>query len=79
MAPRRGARRATTLRRLLSLFAFAGGLFALAALFRRGTARRRQRVDLYYHDGSMISLGEGSPEAGRLLELAREALTTART
>ena len=57
----------------------AGGLFALGALFRRGSAGRRERVDLYYDDGSMVSLGDGSPESGRLLELARETLRTART
>jgi hypothetical protein len=53
-------------------------VFALGALFRRGTARRRERVDLYYDDGSMVSLGDGTPESGRLLELAREALRSSR-
>ncbi len=63
---------------LLGLLALAGALLGAAGLLRRGTARRRERVDLYFEDGSMVSLGEGSPEASRLLPLAREALRAAR-
>ena len=52
---------------------------ALAAVvFRRRAERRRERVDLYYEDGSMVSLPEGSADADRLLPLAREILQTAR-
>ena len=38
----------------------------------------RERVDLYAEDGSMVSLAEGSPEAERLLPLARELLAARR-
>jgi hypothetical protein len=53
------------------------GAVAGAAFFRRTTARR-ERVDLYYEDGSMVSLGDGAPDAARLLPLARELIRAAR-
>jgi hypothetical protein len=52
----------------------AAGAFAASALYRRRTARRRERVDLYFADGSMVSLQEGSPDATRLLAIAHELL-----
>jgi hypothetical protein len=66
------------MRRLTVLLAFAGGFFAVAALLRRTTGRGRERVDLYYADGSMLSLTDGAPGADRLLPLARDILRTAR-
>ena len=38
----------------------------------------RERVDLYFDDGSMISLTDGSPDAAQLLPLARRILGEAR-
>ena len=67
------------MRRLLGLVALVGFVLALTSFVRRGVARRRERVDLYYDDGSMVSLPDGSPESERLLALGREALRTART
>ena len=54
-----------------------GGLLAGAAFVRRQTAHR-ERVDLYFEDGSMLSLTDGSPGAERLLPLAREIITRPR-
>jgi hypothetical protein len=54
-----------------------GGMVAGAALIRRRAAHR-ERVDLYYADGSMLSLTNGAPGAERLLPLARDILRTAR-
>jgi hypothetical protein len=54
-----------------------GGMLAGAAFIRRRSVAR-ERVDLYYEDGSMISLSNGSPDAERLLPLAREILRSAR-
>jgi hypothetical protein len=54
-----------------------GGLLAGAAFVRRRGVRR-ERVDLYYEDGSMVSLEDGSADAARLLPLAREILQRAR-
>ena len=65
-------------RKLLGLAGFATGLGAGTLLYRRSTGRRRDRVDAYFDDGSMVSLVEGSPEADRLLQVARVALAAAR-
>ena len=53
------------------------GLLIAAAFIRRQTAQR-DRADLYYEDGSMLSLSNGSPGAERLLPLAREVLRKSR-
>ncbi len=66
-------------RRLLTWLFFAAGSLAGMILWRRRFSQRRERVDLYYDDGSMVSLTEGSPDAERLLPLAREVLRAART
>ncbi|HZT90693.1 MAG TPA: hypothetical protein VFA05_01495 [Gaiellaceae bacterium] len=55
----------------------AAGSVAGSVLVRRRAARRRERVDLYGDDGSVQSYAEGSPEADRLLPIARELLSTA--
>jgi hypothetical protein len=54
-----------------------GGLLAGAAFIRRQTAHR-ERADLYFEDGSMLSLTDGSPGAERLLPLARRLISEAR-
>ena len=55
-----------------------GGALAGAALVRRQAAHR-ERVDLYFEDGSMLSLTDGSPGAERLLPLARDIIARARS
>ena len=60
-----------------ALVGVAAGMLAGAAFIRRRTADR-DRVDLYYEDGSMVSLSNGSPDAERLLPLAREILRKTR-
>jgi hypothetical protein len=60
-----------------ALLGVAGGMLAGAAFVRRRSARA-ERVDLYYEDGSMVSLSNGSPEAERLLPIAREILRRSR-
>jgi hypothetical protein len=59
---------------LLTIGSLAGTVF-----YRRRAARRRERIDVYYEDGSMVSLSEGSPEAATVLPLARRILDTARS
>jgi hypothetical protein len=66
-------------RKLLGLLGFGTGLFAGSVLYRRSFGRRRERVDVYFADGSMISFADGSPEAEKLLAVARNALTAARS
>jgi hypothetical protein len=65
-------------RRLLTGFALAAGSLAGTILFRRRGRRRRDRIDLYYEDGSMVSLAEASPEAAALLPAARQVLAAGR-
>ena len=61
-------------RSFLTGFLLAAGSAVGTVLYRRRAARRRESVQLYFGDGSMISLTEGSPEAERLLALARELM-----
>jgi hypothetical protein len=65
-------------RKLLALAALVAGWAVGIALLRRTAGSRRERVDLYYEDGSMQSISDGAPEAARLLPLARSALSAAR-
>ena len=60
-----------------ALLGVAGGMLAGAAFIRRRSVHR-ERVDLHYEHGSMICLSDGSPDAERLLPLAREILRSAR-
>ena len=66
-------------RKLLTGFFLAAGSLAGTVFYRRRTARHRDRVDVYYEDGSMVSLADGSPEAATVLPLARRILETARS
>jgi hypothetical protein len=42
--------------------------------FARRRESRRERVHLYFDDGSMVTVERSRPEAERLLTLAHEAL-----
>ena len=57
-------------RKVVTGVLLATGSLAGSVLLRRRAARRRERVDLYADDGSMISHAEGTPEAERLLAIA---------
>jgi hypothetical protein len=63
--------------RFLTGFLLAAGSLAGAIVYRRRFARRQERVDLYYEDGSMASFGQRSADAPRLLSLARDVLQAA--
>jgi hypothetical protein len=65
-------------RRLLALAAALLGSTLGAVLLRRRARRGRARVDLYFDDGSLVSLTSGAPEAERLLLHARELLAASR-
>jgi hypothetical protein len=54
-----------------------GGMVAGAALIRRQSVHS-EHADLYFEDGSMLSLTDGSPGAERLLPLARQIISQAR-
>jgi hypothetical protein len=66
-------------RSFLTGFLLAAGSAAGSVLYRRRAARRRERVELYFADGSMVSLTQGSADADRLLGHARELLAAARS
>jgi hypothetical protein len=64
-----------------NVIAFAGvvaGAAAGAALWLRRGGAPRERVDLYYADGSMVSFPAGSPEGEKLLPIARRVLAAVR-
>jgi hypothetical protein len=64
--------------RLATTLVVAAGSGAGALFLRRRSARNREHVDLYFADGSMVSFADDSPEAARLLPLARQVLSEAR-
>ena len=65
-------------RRVVTGIVLAAGSLAGTVAWRRRSARRRDRVDVYFEDGSMVSLTDGSAEASTVLPLARRALETTR-
>jgi hypothetical protein len=65
-------------RRVVTGVLLTAGSLAGSVLYRRRAARRRERVDLYAEDGSMVSVADGAPEAARLLTLARDLLAASR-
>ena len=64
-------------RKLIALGFAVGSLLGLGLHARR--ARGTERVDLYFADGSLVSLHSDSPEAAPLLVHARDALRPAAT
>jgi hypothetical protein len=64
-------------RSIATLLGVAGGKIAGAAFIRRQGAHR-ERADLYFEDGSMLSLTNGAPGAERLLPLARDVIRKTR-
>ena len=64
-------------RRLIALALAAGSLLGIGLYARRG--KSSERIDLYFADGSLVSLHSDSPDAAPLLAHAREALHVART
>jgi hypothetical protein len=68
----------TFLRRLFGFATLVAVAVGAVFVLRRRTAGSRQRVDLYYEDGSMATLEAGDPAADVLLDHARDALAAAR-
>jgi hypothetical protein len=58
-------------------WALVAGATAAVAAWRRRSARR-ERVDLYFSDGSMIAFDDASEHASELLPLARDVVSAAR-
>jgi hypothetical protein len=62
-------------RSLLAVGAVVGSLLGIGLYGR--LFRKQQRIDLYFEDGSMVSLAGDSPEAALVIPYAREALRAA--
>ena len=60
--------------RFLTFLVLVLGAMTGWVLYRRRSARRLERVELYAGDGALVSLPDGSPEADRMLALARDVL-----
>ena len=65
-------------RRVVTALAVAAAAVSASKLWRRRARAGADRVDLYYEDGSMMSLSDGSDDAGRLIAAARRLLIDAR-
>jgi hypothetical protein len=63
-------------RGLLALAGLFGGAVAAGAAYERSFPSRRDRLDVYFDDGSFVTYVDGSSEAERLLPLARAVLST---
>jgi hypothetical protein len=50
------------------------GSVAGSVLYRRRSARRLERVEIYAEDGSIVSLPEGTGDLEHVLALARDCL-----
>lgn len=59
---------------LLTLAWLVGGGIAAGAVYKRWFPNRRDRLNVYFDDGSFVTYEEGSAEAERLLPLARQVL-----
>jgi len=59
----------------LAVAGFATGALAGTAAYRRWFGSNRERLDIYFEDGSFVTFGSGSPAAARLLPLARRVLS----
>jgi hypothetical protein len=64
-------------RRLLTAVTLAVGSAAGSVILRKRRGRSSRRADLYFDDGSMLSLAAGTAAGERLLPLGYEALAVA--
>jgi hypothetical protein len=61
-------------RGLLALAGFVGGGIAAGVAYESWLSNRRDRLDIYFDDGSFVTYVDGSDEAEQLLSLARQVL-----
>jgi hypothetical protein len=66
-------------RRLLRIAGFASGALAGTVAYRRWLGAGRERVDVYFDDGSFVTFVGRSPEAAKLVPLAHRVLAAVRS
>ena len=67
------------LRKLFGFLVLVAVAFAGLVVYRRRFAARRERNDLYYEDGSLVTLEQGSDGADSMLSSAADVLRAARS
>jgi hypothetical protein len=65
-------------RSALTVLAGAAASATGAILLRRRASSRRERLELFFEDGTPVTLTQGTPEAERLLAYARRLLAASR-
>jgi hypothetical protein len=65
-------------RRWLRIVGFASGALAGTVAYRRVFGGGRERIDVYFDDGSFVTFAGRSPEAARLVPLAQRVLAAVR-
>jgi hypothetical protein len=65
-------------RSVVTALGVVAGAAAAAAYWLRHTGGPRERVDVYFADGSMVSFTPGTPAGDKLLPIARRVLAAAR-
>jgi hypothetical protein len=63
--------------RLLRFAGLASGALAGTFAYRRWLGGGRERLDVYFDDGSFVTFAAGSREGARLLPLAHQVLAAA--
>jgi hypothetical protein len=64
---------------LLRIAGFAGGALAGTVAYRRWLGVGRERVDVYFEDGSFVTFVGSSPEAAKLVPLAHRVIDAVRS
>lgn len=67
------------LRKVLGFLVLLGVAFASIVVYRRRFRSRGERVDLYFEDGSLVSVEQDATGAAPLLAHAHDAVRAART
>jgi hypothetical protein len=65
-------------RRLLRIAGFASGALAGTVAYRRLFGTGRERVDVYFDDGSFVTFSGRSAEAAKLVPLAHRVVAAVR-
>ena len=66
-------------RKALAVAGAAVGSAIGAVVLHRRSARSRDRLELYFEDGSLVTIAQGAPDADLLLLHARELLAAAQS